>query len=129
MSPAPREPVSPEPSNPHERSWTGQVSNRLVAPNEWEGETEEATDVVDGDRDARSHDPTQAREASTSEEVNIEEELDAEIAPPRIASDPGQPSRKQMAEHRIIHSPSSFALWAVDGEPPTVVQTTTAGRL
>ena len=79
------------------------MSNRLVAPNEWEGEIEEATEVVDANRDARSNDPTQAREASTSEEVNIEEELDAETAPPRIAPDPGQPSRKQMAEHRIIH--------------------------
>ena len=39
-----------------------------------------------------------------AEEVNIEEEqLDAETTPPRIAPDPDQPSRKQMADHRIIH--------------------------
>ena len=81
------------------------MSNRLVAPNEWEGETEEAAEVVDVNRDARSNAPTQARDASTSEEVNIEEELDAETATPRIAPDPGQPSHKQMAEHRIIQSP------------------------
>ena len=85
------------------------MSNRLVVPNEWEGETEEATGVVDANRDARSNDPTQARDASTSEEVNIEEELEAETEPHRIAPDRGQPSRKQMAEHRIIHSP--YRIW------------------
>ena len=79
----------------------------MVFPNELEGEAEEATEVVDVDRNAGSHDPAEPETAT--EEVNIEEELDAETAPPRIAPDPGQPSRKQMAEHRIIHSP--YRIW------------------
>ena len=75
----------------------------MVAPNEWEGEIEVAADVVDVDGDAGSCGPMEPE--ATAEEVNIEEEqLDAETTPPRIAPDPDQPSRKQMADHRIIHS-------------------------
>ena len=69
----------------------------MVAPNEW-GEAIEAV-----------RPEAVAPCPPASEEVNIEEELDTETAPPKIAPDPGQPTSKQMAEHRVIHSP--YRIW------------------
>ena len=106
VSPAPCEPVSPRPLIVHERSWTDEVSSRLVVPYAWEGEAEEATVEVESGRLDRDSDTP--RDPAT-EEVNIEEESSNETALPRIAPDPGQPSSKQMVEHRITHS--SYRIW------------------
>ena len=99
----------------------------MVAPNEWEGETEEAT--VDTTKP-----PIPLSSIGASSEVNIEEELDAETTALRIAPDPGQLTRKQLADHRIIYSPyriwrQFFVMGPARGTPPAADQTTTAGRL
>ena len=65
----------------------------MVAPNEWEEAIEEAIDMA---KTLEDHTPV---------EVTIEEELDSETAPHKIAPDPSQPTSRQMAEHRITHSP------------------------
>ena len=54
----------------------------MVVPNEWEGEAEEATvDITEP--------PIPLRSMGASNEVNIEEELDAESTAPKIAPGPG----------------------------------------
>ena len=63
-----------------------------MAPNEWEG--------AEG----------------SQEEIIIGEENSDEVKCPRVAPDPGQPTAKQVADHRLIHTPfRSLCQWCIMG--------------
>ena len=74
-------------------TWAGSVSDGLLAPNEW------ADESLGGEG-----------------EMAIGEEQPAEVEPLRQAKDPGQPTRQQLADHRITHVPfRSWCRWCVMG--------------
>ena len=50
------------------------------------------------------------------DEVNIEENVDTEVEPVRMAADPGKPTDRQIEEHRACHLPyRSWCRWCVLG--------------
>ena len=50
------------------------------------------------------------------EEITIEEESSEEAVQPRVSPDPGQPTLRQLEQHRITHTPfRSWCKWCVIG--------------
>ena len=68
------------------------MSDGLLAPNEWADES-----------------PGGEGETAIGEEMAVGEEQPVEVEPLRQAKDPGQPTRQQVADHRITHVP--FRSW------------------
>jgi len=63
-----------------------------VAPNTWRG--------ADG----------------SQEEIAIDEETSDEVEIPRMAPDPGQPTARQLADHRLTHTPfRTWCQWCIMG--------------
>ena len=58
---------------------------------------------------ARAIANTEEADGDEPEEIQIEEERDADVEPIRSAPDPGQPTAKQLEEHRKTHLP--FRCW------------------
>ena len=68
----------------------GQANEGLLAPNE--------EDVGD------------------NQEISIEEENGDDVEIPKMAKDPGQPTTRQVGEHKIVHVPyRSWCKWCVLG--------------
>ena len=75
------------------------MSDGLLAPNEWADES-----------------PGGEGETAIGEEMAVGEEQPVEVELLRQAKDPGQPTRQQVAEHRITHMPfRSWCRWCVMG--------------
>ena len=50
------------------------------------------------------------------DEVKIEDDIDEEVEPVKVATDPGKPTERQIEEHRATHLPfRSWCRWCVLG--------------
>ena len=55
-------------------------------------------------------------EGEEGDQIDIEEDVDQEVEPVRMAADPGQPTDRQIEEHRMSHRlPRSWCRWCVLG--------------